>query len=102
MTVAPAAAGMRSIEEAIKARGWGTGATTRLAPRTRLGKYEILSHLASGGMAEVYLARASGIEGFERLVVVKRILPKWADNIDFVTMFLDEARLAATLQHPNV
>ena len=53
-------------------------------------------------MAEIHLARAVGIEGFEKLVVLKRILPQYADNEEFVQMFLDEARLAATLHHSNV
>ena len=53
-------------------------------------------------MAELYLARSRGIEGFEKVVVLKRILPQFAQNRDFVTMFLDEARLSATLQHPNI
>src|SRR3569623_968432 len=53
-------------------------------------------------MAELYLARTVGIEGFEKLVVVKRILPQHAANASFVEMFLNEARIAATLQHPNV
>ena len=53
-------------------------------------------------MAEIFLARASGIEGFEKLVVVKRILPTLAASDDFVRMFLDEARLAAQLHHPNI
>jgi serine/threonine protein kinase len=68
----------------------------------RLGKYDLIRSLAVGGMAEVFLARASGIEGFEKLVVVKRILPQLAVNEDFVRMFLDEARLAAQLHHPNI
>lgn len=67
-----------------------------------LGKYEIVTFLASGGMAELYLARARGIEGFEKVVALKRILPKLADDEEVVTMFLDEARLAATLHHPNL
>jgi len=53
-------------------------------------------------MAELYLARTVGLEGFEKLVVIKRILPQLAANASFVTMFVNEARLAATLQHPNV
>ena len=67
-----------------------------------LGKYEILRKLATGGMAEIYLARARGTAGFEKLVVLKRILPNVAADPTFVQMFLDEARLAATLQHPNI
>ena len=73
-----------------------------LAPGATLGSYELLRRLACGGMAEIYLARARGIEGFEKVVVLKRILPQFAQNSDFVGMFLDEARLSATLQHPNI
>ncbi len=69
---------------------------------TKLGKYEILRKIETGGMAEIYLARAHGTAGFEKLVVLKRILPNVAEDPKFVQMFLDEARLAATLQHPNI
>ena len=69
---------------------------------TLLGKYEIVRKLATGGMAEIYLARIRGTAGFEKLVVLKRILPNVAEDPTFVHMFLDEARLAATLQHPNI
>jgi serine/threonine protein kinase len=68
----------------------------------RLGRYRLIRQLAIGGMAEVYLATATGIENFEKLVVLKRILPQHAQNPRYVSMFLDEARLAATLHHPNV
>jgi serine/threonine protein kinase len=68
----------------------------------KLGKYEIVKRLAKGGMAEIFLARASGLPGFQRMVVVKRILPVLACKADFLEMFLNEARIAATLQHPNV
>jgi serine/threonine protein kinase len=71
-------------------------------PGQRLGKYELIRRLAQGGMAEIYLARVQGIEGFEKVVVVKRILPSFAENKEFVRLFLDEARLAATLHHPNI
>jgi hypothetical protein len=53
-------------------------------------------------MAEIFLARVSGLPGFQKMVVIKRILPQLASKTDFVEMFLDEARIAATLQHPNV
>src|SRR5712671_6692857 len=66
------------------------------------GRYTLLRKLASGGMAEVFLARQGGLEGFEKLVVLKRILPTFAQNTEFRAMFLDEARLAADLSHPNV
>jgi serine/threonine protein kinase len=73
-----------------------------LPPGTMFGKYEVLRKLAMGGMAEIYLCRMRGNAGFEKLVVVKRILPTVANDPTFVQMFLDEARLAATLQHPNI
>ena len=69
---------------------------------TTLGKYEILRKIATGGMAEIYLACVRGQAGFEKVVVLKRILPHFAADPKFVQMFLDEARLAATLRHPNI
>lgn len=68
----------------------------------RLGRYEVLTVLASGGMATVYVARAQGVAGFERLVAVKVLHPHLAHDQDFISMFLDEARLAARIRHPNV
>src|SRR5262245_53551616 len=67
-----------------------------------LGKYQLLRRIATGGMAELYLARATAIHGFEKLVCLKRILPQHAESDEFNRMFLDEARLAATLHHPNI
>jgi eukaryotic-like serine/threonine-protein kinase len=66
------------------------------------GKYALQRKLAEGGMAEVYLARQSGMEGFEKVVVLKRILPALSKEENFVKMFLNEARVAARLNHPNV
>ncbi|MBA3538638.1 MAG: protein kinase, partial [Deltaproteobacteria bacterium] len=77
------------------------GVAETLEPE-RLGRYRVLKHLASGGMAEVSLARSSGIEGFERHVVIKRIRSESARDARFVKMFLDEARLAASLHHQNI
>ncbi len=68
----------------------------------RLGKYQILKRLAVGGMAEIYLARIDGIQGFEKYVVVKRTLPQYACDERFNNMFLEEAKLAAQLHHPNI
>nr|HEX4315545.1 serine/threonine-protein kinase [Kofleriaceae bacterium] len=74
-----------------------------VGPGDRLAnKYEIIRQLAVGGMAELYLARALAIQGFEKLVVIKRILPQYMDDAQFVSMFLAEARLAAGLHHPNI
>ncbi|MEO8706825.1 MAG: protein kinase [Kofleriaceae bacterium] len=69
---------------------------------TRLGKYEILSPLATGGMARIYIARSTGIGSFERHVVLKLITPERENDTTAVQMFLDEARLAASLNHQNV
>jgi serine/threonine protein kinase len=69
---------------------------------TRLGSFEILHRLARGGMAEIYLARTSGPSGFEKLVVLKKILGKYADKPRYVQLFLEEARIAASLDHPNI
>ena len=71
-------------------------------PGARIGKYRLVRRLAVGGMAEIFLAVTESIEGFEKLVVVKRILPQYAGDPNFRRMFLDEARLAATLDHPNI
>jgi len=67
-----------------------------------LGRYQLVRHLATGGMADVLIARATGIEGFERHVVLKRIRAEQARDKRFVEMFLDEARLAASLHHMNI
>jgi serine/threonine-protein kinase len=69
---------------------------------TRLGRYEVIRHLATGGMAEVLLARGHDAAGQLRHVVIKRIRPDQARDHRFVQMFLDEARIAALLQHPNI
>jgi serine/threonine protein kinase len=69
---------------------------------TYIGKYRVVQFIGAGGMAEVWLCRRSGIGGFEKPVVIKRILPAYAADEDFVRMFLDEARVAAQLNHPNV
>jgi len=68
----------------------------------RLGRYTVLKHLASGGMADVLIGRTDGIEGFERHVVLKRIRAENARDQRFIQMFLDEARVAAGLHHQNI
>ncbi|HEY3802727.1 MAG TPA: serine/threonine-protein kinase [Kofleriaceae bacterium] len=68
----------------------------------KFGHYVLLRRLARGGMAEVFLAQQRGLEGFDRRVAVKRILPHLADSSEFVKMFLAEAKLAAQLSHPNI
>ncbi|HKE19618.1 MAG TPA: serine/threonine-protein kinase [Kofleriaceae bacterium] len=68
----------------------------------RIGRYSIIRRLGAGGMADVYLARAQGEAGFERLVALKVIQDEWVSNPKFVNHFLDEARLASNLSHPNI
>ena len=67
-----------------------------------LGPYLIEERLATGGMAEVFVAKRTGPHGFFKRVALKRILPQFARDADFVSMFVDEARLAGRLEHPNV
>jgi serine/threonine protein kinase len=66
------------------------------------GPYRLLERVAVGGMAEVFRAKRSGVEGFEKVVAVKRILPHLSDNKEFVDMFIDEAKMVAGLTHPNI
>ena len=67
-----------------------------------LGPYVLLRRLASGGMAEVFVAKRLGPLGFEKIVAIKRMLPHLSRDQEYVRMFVDEARLAASLQHPNI
>lgn len=71
-------------------------------PITRFGKYRLIGKLGHGGMAEVFLAYVDGPAGFRKLVVIKRLHEHLLDEPGFLDMFLDEARLAARLNHPNV
>jgi serine/threonine-protein kinase len=73
-----------------------------IAPGCELGGYHIESKLGTGGMAEVYAARRDGPHGFSKRVAVKRILPNAAEDAAFVSMFIEEASLAARLSHPNI
>src|SRR5580698_9928205 len=77
-------------------------ANATFAPRQRIGSYELLVELASGGTATVGIAVYRGAAGFERLVVVKRMHRKLARDREFSAMLLDEARLASSVRHPNV
>ena len=69
---------------------------------TEFGQYILQEHIATGGMAEVYKARMMGMEGFQKTVAIKRILSHLSDNDEFVRMFIDEAKLAAQLNHNNI
>jgi len=69
---------------------------------TPFGKYYLLERINVGGMAEVFRAKAFGVEGFERLVAVKRILPNIAEDKEFIRMFIEEAKLSVQLNHANI
>src|SRR6185295_12780032 len=72
------------------------------ADGTRFGQYVLLEKIATGGMAEVWKARMRGVEGFQKIVAIKKILPHLSDNREFIDMFIDEAKLAAQLNHNNI
>jgi serine/threonine protein kinase len=73
-----------------------------LSNSSRFGKYLLVERIGVGGMAEVFKAKTFGAEGFERLLAIKRILPHLVEDTDFVSMFIDEAKIAVRLQHPNI
>ncbi|HWM85956.1 MAG TPA: hypothetical protein VNO33_08960, partial [Kofleriaceae bacterium] len=68
----------------------------------RLGKYHVLEQIAQGGMAEIYRAKSVGIAGFEKILALKRISPNFAREPRFIRSFVDEARIAVTLNHRNI
>src|SRR5437762_13162001 len=72
------------------------------AAPAHLGRYELLARLATGGMGEIFLARLEGAAGFEKLFVIKRILPHLADDVRFRGMLIAEARISSVMAHPNV
>ncbi|MBK8254190.1 MAG: serine/threonine protein kinase [Polyangiaceae bacterium] len=90
---APQIAGIKSEVSRMEGTDAASGA---------LGKYRLIAELGHGGMAQVFLATARGPAGFNKLAVIKQIREQLADDPEFLTMFLDEARLAARLNHPNV
>jgi len=81
---------------------WSDLSASSLGPGARLGRYELLIPVAYGGMARVWAARQHGQRGFQKTVAIKTILPHLAHNPEFERMFLDEARIAAGVHHPNV
>lgn len=83
------------LEKIAPAEGSENGAS-------EYGRYVLLERVAVGGMAEVFRAKREGVEGFEKVVAVKRILPHLSSNKDFVDMFVAEAKMVASLSHPNI
>src|SRR5574338_156809 len=76
--------------------------TGEVEPLSFGGRYTLLRRLAVGGMAEIYLARQAAMAGFEKEVVIKRLRTELADDPRIVEMFLDEAKIGAQLNHPNI
>ena len=68
----------------------------------QFGDYHLLEKIATGGMAEVYRARAYGLAGFEKILVIKKVLPSLADDDEFIKLFIDEAKIAVQLLHVNI
>ena len=73
-----------------------------MAEPGQFGKYHLLEKIATGGMAEVFRARSYGMQGFEKILVIKRILPELGKSEEFVDLFVDEARIAVSLIHVNI
>src|SRR3954463_3174633 len=83
-------------------KGYVAGGARKVKKPTPFGKYYLLERINVGGMAEVFRAKAFGVEGFERLVAVKRILPNIAEDKEFIRAFIEEAKLAVQLNHANI
>jgi len=69
---------------------------------TQFGKYQLLDKIAVGGMAELFRAKLTGVQGFEKLIAIKKILPNLSEEENLITAFIDEAKLAALLHHENI
>lgn len=83
--------------------GSGKGRVTLdTAHASGTNQYQLLNKIAAGGMAEVWKAKLIGEKGFEKIVAIKKILPHLGDNEEFIAMFIDEAKVAANLTHPNI
>lgn len=98
----PGVSNMESVRPNLSGSQHVHSAIPRAAAPERIGRYELCFELASGGMASVYLARADGPPGYQKVVALKRIHPHLAVEKDYVEMFLDEARIASRITHPNV
>ncbi len=83
-------------------QGYGTLLKSAVKYPIRFGKYLLLERVNVGGMAEVFKAKTFGVEGFQRNLAIKRILPNMSEDTEFINMFVDEARLAVQLNHANI
>lgn len=100
--ISVAALGGGLSEPAAPQDGTAAGEEDQHLTGERFGKFVIVGEVALGGMAEVFLGVQHGLEGFTKVVVIKRVMAQFSSNPDFVRMFVDEARLAARLEHPNI
>lgn len=73
-----------------------------MSQTVRFGRYLLGEKIAAGGMAEIYLAKLIGVEGFEKKVVIKKILPQWSSDPEFVKMLINEAKILVGLNHPHI
>ncbi|HZI63196.1 MAG TPA: TonB family protein [Thermoanaerobaculia bacterium] len=94
--------GVRTADDAFRTQRLETLRPAPPAAPREFGQYTLLDRVAVGGMAEVWKARMKGVEGFQKTVAIKKILSHLTDSVDFVTMFIDEAKLAAQLTHDNI
>ena len=86
----------------VQARILRDGRPSFLERLTPFGKYYLLERINVGGMAEVFKAKTVGVEGFEKIVAIKRILPSVAEDEEFIKMFIDEAKITSQLSHANL
>ena len=101
----PPAPPRANLRAAVPARAGGASSAEDAEMEglpAKFGKYTLIRKLASGGMAELFLAIQKSVAGFEKLLVIKRILPSMNQDRAFIDMLLHEARIAATLSHPNI
>jgi serine/threonine protein kinase len=101
-TKAPRKAAEGSFEEDLEHLAGQASQPAARAEPVEFGPYKLIERVAVGGMAEVFRAKLTGVEGFEKVVAVKRILPHLSDHPDFVEMFVHEAKVVAGLSHPNI
>ena len=104
-STSPSSASEASAAKPLRVFDGGLNATpaaSSLGPSRTIGRYALYAEIASGGMAAIHIGRLMGPVGFARTVAIKRLHPPLAKDPEFVAMFLDEARLAARIRHPNV
>jgi len=86
----------------VVASSYEEGLLSQTKENIQFGKYQIVEQIASGGMAEIFKARMDGLGGFQRLYAIKRILPEFAENKDYIEMLVEEAKIAGLLSHANI